>query len=67
MMYYPFLRIRLLVGIALFFAARSAMTSSQILLDQYLNTFERGATIGAATIAGNILLCFTINKLPRNP
>ena len=66
-MYYPMLRKRLLVGIALFFAARSAMTSSQIMLDQYFDVTIRGAVIGGATISANILLCFTINKLPRNP
>jgi hypothetical protein len=67
MMYYPMLRKRMLVGIALFFGARSAMTSSQIMLDQYFNVTIRGGVIGAATITANILLCFTINKLPRNP
>lgn len=67
MMYYSFLRIRLIVGLALFFAARSAMTSSQIMLDQYLDVSIRGAVIGASTISANIILCFLINKLPRNP
>lgn len=67
MMYYSFLRLRLFVGFILFFAARSAMSSSQIMLDKYLRVSFRGAIIGISTISANIILCFTINKLPRNP